>query len=49
MFVVIAVLASSFARRNKSAPKPSRVLIVAGFLIAVVLAGLAFWLAGAVR
>jgi hypothetical protein len=49
MFVVIAVLASSFARRNKSEPKPSGVLIVAGFLLAVVLAGLAFWLAGAVR
>jgi hypothetical protein len=49
MFVVIAVLASSFARRNKSGPKPRAAIIVAGLLISAVLAGLAFWLAGAVR
>ena len=49
MFIVIAVLAGSFARRNKSGQRPSGLLIVAGLFIAVVLGGLAIWLAGVVR
>jgi hypothetical protein len=49
MFVVIAVLASSFARRNRSGQRLSWLLILAGLLIAVALGGLAFWLSGVVR
>jgi uncharacterized membrane protein YoaK (UPF0700 family) len=44
IFVAIAVLVS-FARRNRSGQKPSGLQIVAALLIALALAGLAFWLA----
>jgi hypothetical protein len=49
MFVVIALLASSFARRNRSGQKPSAALLVAGLLVVVALGGLAFWLVRVVR
>jgi biotin transporter BioY len=49
MFIAIAVLVGSFARRNKSGQRPSGLLIVAGLLLVVALGGLAFWLAEVVR
>ena len=47
MFIVIAFVATRFARRGSSAPRPSRVQIVVGLLAAIALGILAFWLSGA--